>query len=107
MVRPKRIACFAAVILTGTVCIAQENCRARLEIRVDSEVPNARDPSFLSGLLANPQYRLAWVSGDNDTQVYDLTGPPDDQGCSRMLEQIRRSAAVLDVTVLLLDPVLD
>jgi hypothetical protein len=108
MDRLKRFACFAVVALfPGTACLAQETCRTRVEIRIDAEVPDARDPSFLSALLANPQYRLAWVSGDDDTQVYDLTGPGGDEGCSRMLEQIRRSAAVLDLKVLELEPARD
>lgn len=79
---------------------AQEPCRARVEIVVDAEVPDARDPGFLSGLLANPQYRLSWLSGDSSSAVYDLSGPSEDPGCANGIDLIRRGAAVLDVKVL-------
>src|SRR5688572_12350717 len=79
---------------------AQESCRARVEISVNADIPNARDPSFITGLLANPLYRLTWVSGDDSPFVYDLTGPASDAGCANMIEQIGRDAAVQDVRVL-------
>jgi hypothetical protein len=79
---------------------AQEPCRARLAITIDDEIPDARNPSFLSGLLGNPRYRLTWLSGDTSSAVYELSGPSDDPGCGYGIEQIRRDASVLGVQVL-------
>jgi len=107
MVRRRRWIYLATIPLgMSVVAVAQENCRARIAISVDAEVPDARDPSFLSGLLADPQYRLTWVSGDSDLVIFDLSGPAGDPDCASMVEQIRRSAAVLEVKRLD-DPPLD
>jgi len=91
---------FLVVLGLAAASSAQAPCRARVVITIDAEVPDTRDPSFLSGLLANPQYRLSWVTGDSTSAVYDLSGPAEDQGCANGIDQIRRGAAVLDVKVL-------
>jgi hypothetical protein len=101
------IALFIAALALAAVSSAQEPCRARVVITIDPEVPDTRDPSFVSGLLANPQYRLAWVTGDGSSVVYDLSGPAEDQGCANGIDQIRRGAAVLDVKVLAPEAPLD
>lgn len=101
MDRRKHCRSFALLLLAlNGASFAQDACRARIEIRIDAEIPNARDPSFITGLIANPQYRLAWVSGDSTRGVYDLTGPASDENCSSGIDQLRRDAAVLDVKVL-------
>jgi hypothetical protein len=100
----RRIHCQALALgiaaLLVSASFAQDSCRARIQISVDAEVPDPHDPSFITGLLADPQYRLTWVSGDSSDVVYDLSGPASDAGCANMIDRIRRAAAVLDVTVL-------
>jgi hypothetical protein len=101
------IAWFIAALAMPAASFAQEPCRARVVITIDAEVPDTRDPGFLSGLLANPRYRLTWVTGDGSSVVYDLSGPAEDQGCTNGIDQIRRGATVLDVKVLAPEAPLD
>lgn len=101
------IGLFLAALGLAAASSAQEPCHARLLISIDAEVPDTRNPAFLSGLLANPQYRLSWVTGDSSSAVYDLSGPAEDQGCANGIDQIRRGAAVLDVKVLEFEAPLD
>jgi hypothetical protein len=87
-------------VATGIVQAAPGPCSARIEVELDGEVANASDPSFLNALTASPLYVLTWVKGDGSRAVYDLVGPANDTGCQRGIEQIRRSASVLDLRVL-------
>jgi len=91
----------AIALLTGSALAnaQQDACRARIEVTLDPEVNNPRDPSFLSSLLTTPGYQLTWVSGNDETTIYDLLGPATDDGCSNMVEQISKSSAVLNVRV--------
>jgi len=91
----------AIVLLTGSAIAnaQQDACRARIEVTLDPEVNDPRDPSFLSSLLATPGYQLTWVSGNDETTIYDLKGPASDNGCADMIEQIGKSSAVLNVRI--------
>src|SRR3979411_1929370 len=42
-----------------------DRCHARLLLRLTLDVPNPRDPSFLSALTANPLYEMVWVDGND------------------------------------------
>ena len=77
----------------------QDGCRARIEVTLDPEVNDPRAPSFLSSLLASPEYQLIWVQGDDSTAIYDLKGPATDDGCANMIEQIGKRSAVLNVRI--------
>jgi hypothetical protein len=68
------------------------------------DIPNPRDPAFLSGLAANPLYRLTWVKGTDLTAVIELTGPATDYHCEDEIRRISRDAHIMDLTVLQPDP---
>ena len=91
----------AIVLLIGSaIANAQQDvCRARIEVTLDPEVNDPREPSFLSSLLATPGYQLTWVSGNDETTIYELKGPASDNGCANMIEQIGKSSAVLKVRI--------
>ncbi len=92
---------FTVVLCSGTVgAAAPEKCRARLEVKLTPDVPNPRDPSFLSALAANPLYQLTWVSGTDSMAVYDLTGPATDYQCEEEIKRLRRDAHLMDLKVL-------
>jgi hypothetical protein len=93
----------AAVPGNSIAAAAAEQCRARLEVTLEPSVPNARDPSFLSGLAANPVYTLLWVDGSGSTAVYELKGPATDYRCEEEINRIRRNASVMDLKVLAAD----
>ena len=84
---------------SATANAQQDACRARIEITLDAEVNDPRDPSFLESLLASPGYQLTWVGGNDDTTIYDLKGPATDTGCANMIERIGKAAAVLNVRI--------
>jgi hypothetical protein len=97
----ERAALLACVLLLIPIsAAAQDRCTARIEVQLDSEVSNPRDPSFLSSLTANPLYSLSWVEGDDSRAVYLLTGPGTDYGCKGGIELVRRDASILDLRVL-------
>ncbi len=91
---------FAAVPGNGTVAVAApDKCTARIEVKLAPDVPDPRDPSFLTALLANPLYQLTWVDGRDSTAVYDLTGPAIDYRCEKEINLLRRAAHVMDLKV--------
>ena len=55
-----------------------DRCHARLLLRLTLDVPNPRDPSFLSALTANPLYEIVWVEGNDTTATVDLTPTGND-----------------------------
>src|SRR5688572_9945832 len=88
------------LLLVPISAAAHDRCTARIEVQLDSEVSNPRDPSFLSSVTANPLYSLTWVEGDDSRAVYLLTGPGTDYGCKGGIELVRRDASILDLRVL-------
>jgi hypothetical protein len=91
---------FAAALGTGTVgAAAPEKCSARLEVKLTPDVPNPRDPSFLTALAANPLYQLIWIEGTDTLAVYQLTGPATDYRCEDEIKLLRRAAHVMDLKV--------
>jgi hypothetical protein len=64
------------------------------------DVPNPRDPSFLSALSANPLYTITWVEGNDSTAVVDLTGPATDYHCDDEIRRLSRDAHILNLKVL-------
>jgi hypothetical protein len=96
---------FMAAFGCGRACeAAPKQCHARIEVKLEPHISNPRDPAFLSGLAANPLYTLTWVSGPNDTAVYDLTGPATDYGCEEEIRRLRKSAHVLALNVQYANP---
>jgi hypothetical protein len=77
-----------------------DRCHARLSLTLTPDVPNPRDPSFLSTLTANPLYSLIWVEGNDTTAVVDLTGPATDYHCEDEIRRLSRDAHIMDLQVL-------
>ena len=98
----ERAALLACVLLLLPISAAAQDsrCSERIEVRLDSEVSNPRDPSFLSSLTANPLYSLTWVEGEESRAVYLLTGPGTDYQCKGGIELVRRDASILDLRVI-------
>jgi hypothetical protein len=80
-----------------------DRCHARLLLRLTLDVPNPRDPSFLSALTANPLYQIVWVDGNDTTATVDLMGPATDYHCEDEIKRMRRDAHIMDLKVLQLD----
>ena len=101
-----RAGLLAAGTLAAVLSIADaesamaDRCHARLLLRLTLDVPNPRDPSFLSALTANPLYEIVWVEGNDTTATVDLFGPATDYHCEDEIKRIRRDAHVMDLKVL-------
>jgi putative membrane protein len=77
-----------------------DRCEAQLEVELTPDVPNPREPAFLSALAANPLYMLTWVEGSKSRAVLRLTGPATDHRCEQEIMRIARDAHVRNVQVL-------
>ena len=97
--RAALIAC-ALLFMPITAAAFDSECRARVELRLDDEVANPRDPSFVTSLTGNPMYRLVWVKGKDSVHVFDLIGPGNDLLCHDGIDLLRRDAAILDLRVI-------
>jgi hypothetical protein len=102
-VRAASIAAVAFASVLGVAAVASaapDKCHARLLLKLTPDVPNPRDPSFLSALTANPLYVLTWVEGNDTSAVVDLTGPAIDYHCEDEIKRLSRDAHILDLKVL-------
>jgi len=74
-------------------------CSLRLVVELTPDVPNPRDPEFLSSLLSNhPSYRLIWVGAqDAFHSILDLSGPGPDSACQDVVQTMRKDARVVSV----------
>jgi hypothetical protein len=94
-------AALATVLNVGAAESAvPDRCHARLLLKLTPDVPNPRDPTFLSALTANPLYAITWVEGNDTTAVVDLTGPATDYHCEDEIRRLGRDAHILDLKVL-------
>ena len=94
-------AALATVLDVGAAGSAvPDRCHARLLLKLTPDVPNPRDPTFLSALTANPLYAITWVEGNDTTAVVDLTGPATDFHCEDEIRRLGRDAHILDLKVL-------
>jgi hypothetical protein len=75
-------------------------CQARLVIRVTPDVPNPRDPSFLSALTSSPLYELIWIKGHDQTGTVVLRGPATDYHCSEEIKRMRNASQIEELKVL-------
>jgi len=80
---------------------SQELCQQRLFVDLTPDVPNPRDPGFLSSLLNNhPAYFLEWVHQDDPTEiVLDLSGPGSPEDCSAVVAAMRKDGRVESIHV--------
>jgi hypothetical protein len=91
----------AAVLSVNTVESATpDRCEARLSIRVTLDVPNPRDPSFLSALTSSPLYELIWIKGHGQTGTVVLRGPATDYHCGEEIKRMRNASQIEELKVL-------
>jgi hypothetical protein len=78
---------------------APRPCDLRLTVALTPDVPNPRDPGFLSSLLSNhPSYQLILLQQRDSSVIgVELTGPGPESGCSDVVETMRRDGRVLSV----------
>jgi hypothetical protein len=76
-------------------------CDMRLRVELTPDVPDPRDPGFVSSLLGNhPDYQLTLLRLDpEDASVItlDLTGPGPVAGCGEVVSSMRKDARVISV----------
>jgi hypothetical protein len=85
----------AAVILPGLSMAQGAQCTLRLEVELTADVEHRKDPAFLSALIGDPRYSLVLVSASDDSEVLQLTGPPNT--CRKEVKIMRMSAYVIDI----------
>jgi hypothetical protein len=76
-------------------------CNQRLLVTLTHDVPNARDPQFLSSLIkGNPEYALYWVRQDDPTDiVLDLSGPGSATDCAAVIGLLRQDGRIESLQV--------
>jgi len=74
-------------------------CSRRLVVEFTPDVPNSRDPEFLSSLLSNhPGYQLEWVGAqDAFHAILSLTGPGPASACQYVVQTIQKDGRVESV----------
>ena len=77
-----------------------DTCYARLRLTVTLDVPNPRDPSFLSALTSSPLYELIWIKGHDQTGTVVLRGPATDYHCGEEIKRMRNASQIEDLKVL-------
>ncbi len=93
----------AAVLLLARSSTVHADSPALCDMRVDvvltPDVPDPRNPAFLSSLLSNhPGYRLLLLrQTPGSGLVLDLSGPGPEYRCANVIETIRRDGRVLSV----------
>jgi hypothetical protein len=102
---PKRIwAVQAAGIALGLAlgtALAQvpPTCHRHLSVELTPDVPNPRDLAFLSSLLTQPGFQLAWAGQNGSAIELDLTGPGPEDQCRAVIAAMRKDARVQSITV--------
>jgi hypothetical protein len=103
--RVNRLAVLVSLALAGAAAAnpatpsAPASCNLELTVALTPDVPNPRDPGFLSSLLSNHlSYRLILLQ-QHDTSVIggELTGPGPESGCRDVIETMRKDGRVLSV----------
>ncbi len=94
-------AALLAEVFIGTPASAASPppCISRLVVELTPDIPNPRDPEFLSSLLGNnPAYLLTWVRRyDGFAIILDLTGPGPREQCDAVIDTMRRDGRIVSV----------
>ena len=94
------VALAMALSTSAAADTAPDRCHARLSLKLTPDVPNPRDPSFLSALTADPLYEITWVNGQDSAVVVDLYGPATDYHCEQEINRLGRNGSILELQVL-------
>jgi hypothetical protein len=90
------LAALAAGRVTADV---PSTCNRHLAVELTPDVPNPRDLAFLSSLLTQPGFQLAWRGQDGSVIELELTGPGPDDQCSAAVAAMRKDSRVQSITV--------
>jgi hypothetical protein len=76
-------------------------CDLELKVQLTPDVPNPRDPGFLSSLLGNHSgYQLSLQRQRGDFLIdLELAGPDPDYGCRNVLDALRRDGRIMFIQV--------
>jgi hypothetical protein len=74
-------------------------CYRHLSVELTPGVPNPRDLAFLSSLLTQPGFQLAWRGQDGSVIELELTGPGPDDQCRAAVAAMRKDSRVQSITV--------
>jgi hypothetical protein len=88
----------AALAVPGLTMAQSTQCTLRLKVKLTADVEHPKDPAFLSALVGDPQYSLVLVSASDDSEVLQLSGPPNT--CRNEVKIMRMSAYVIDIQVI-------
>jgi hypothetical protein len=95
-----RAALIAAALAIGTAAAdVPSTCSRHLSVELTPDVPNPRDIAFLSSLLTQPGFQLAWRGQDGSVIKLDLTGPGPDDQCRAVIAAMRKDGRVQSITV--------
>jgi hypothetical protein len=95
----------AALMLVGQLAggyaaaDAPPTCERQLSVELTPGVPNPRDLAFLSSLLTQPGFQLAWRGQNGSLIELELTGPGPDDQCRAVIAAMRKDSRVQSVTV--------
>ena len=94
----------AAALPLGFARIASasdEMCNVRMTVELTPDIPDARNASFLSSLLANhPEYSLSLLRQDDPSRIeVDLFGPGPAYLCRDVINTMRKDSRVLAIHV--------
>jgi hypothetical protein len=101
--KPTRILGAAVSVLalgfgTATAQVSP-TCHRHLSVELTPDVPNPRDLAFLSSLLTQPGFQLAWAGQNGSAIELDLTGPGPGDQCRAVIAAMRKDGRVQSVTV--------
>jgi hypothetical protein len=104
VMNPKRIFSAAALLVT-TLAVGYAaadvapTCDRHLSIELTPGVPNPRDLAFLSSLLTQPGFQLAWRGQNGSVIELELIGPGPDDQCRAVIAAMRKDSRVQSITV--------
>lgn len=101
---PKRVAGAAALVVMvlaagGAAADVPTTCVRHLAVELTPDVPNPRDLAFLSSLLTQPGFQLAWRGQNGSVIELELTGPGPDDQCRAVIVAMRKDSRVQSITV--------
>jgi hypothetical protein len=89
----------AALAVGSAAAAVPPTCTRHLSVELTPDVPNPRDLAFLSSLLTQPGFQLAWRGQTGSVIELELTGPAPDDQCRAAIAAMRKDSRVQTITV--------
>jgi hypothetical protein len=104
LMNPNSLFCAASLVLAvlaggNAAADVPPTCNRHLSVELTPGVPNPRDLAFLSSLLPQPGFQLAWRGQDGSVIELELTGPGPDDQCRAVVAAMRKDSRVQSITV--------